>query len=31
MKFNPHNYQKFAINHILTHDVSALFLEMGLD
>jgi hypothetical protein len=30
MKFNPHNYQQYAIRHILEHDISALFLDMGL-
>lgn len=30
MKFVPHKYQKYAIEHILTHTVSALFLDMGL-
>jgi len=30
MKFTPHDYQTFAIEHILRNDVSALFLDMGL-
>lgn len=30
MKFNPHMYQQYAIRHILKHDVTALFLDMGL-
>lgn len=30
MKFIPHNYQEFAIDHILNHSVAALFLDMGL-
>lgn len=30
MKFNPHNYQEFAIDHIVKMDVAALFLDMGL-
>lgn len=30
MKFNPHNYQRQAIAHILTHPNSVLLLDMGL-
>lgn len=30
MKFNPHYYQQYAIDHILKHDVAVLFLDMGL-
>lgn len=30
MKFNPHNYQTYATNFILSHPVSAVFLDMGL-
>lgn len=30
MKFIPHDYQAFAIEHILTHDQAALLLDMGL-
>lgn len=30
MKFEPHDYQKYAINHILTHPEAALLLDMGL-
>jgi len=30
MKYNPHNYQKTAIDHILEHPYSALFLGLGL-
>ncbi len=30
MKFIPHEYQKYAIRHILTHDQAALLLDMGL-
>ena len=30
MKFVPHDYQAFAVEHILSHEVSALFLDMGL-
>lgn len=30
MKFNPHKYQQYAIDHILKNDVAALFLDMGL-
>jgi SNF2 family DNA or RNA helicase len=30
MKFTPHAYQKYAIDYIKTHPVTALFLDMGL-
>ena len=30
MKFVPHDYQKYAIDYIKTHPVTALFLGMGL-
>lgn len=30
MKYNPHNYQTFATNFILTHPTAAVFLDMGL-
>ncbi|SJZ93989.1 SNF2 family N-terminal domain-containing protein [Pilibacter termitis] len=30
MKFNPHEYQKYAIQHIKAHKTSALLLDMGL-
>ena len=30
MKFIPHKYQKFAVKHMLEHEVSVLFLDMGL-
>ena len=30
MKFVPHEYQRFCIDYIKTHPVSALFLDMGL-
>ncbi len=30
MKFNPHDYQKFATNFILEHPISAVLLDMGL-
>lgn len=30
MTFKPHAYQKYAINYIETHPVSALLLDMGL-
>ncbi len=29
MMFKPHDYQAFAIRHILTHEQAALFLNMG--
>lgn len=30
MKFVPHDYQRYCINYIKSHPVSALFLDMGL-
>lgn len=30
MKYNPHEYQKYATNFILEHPVSAILLDMGL-
>ena len=30
MKFTPHAYQKYAIDYIKTHPVTALFLDLGL-
>lgn len=30
MIFKPWDYQKYAINHILDHEASGLFLDMGL-
>ena len=30
MKFMPHEYQRFCVEYIKTHPVSALFLDMGL-
>ena len=30
MKFNPHEYQKYAIDFIENHDISCLLLDMGL-
>jgi len=30
MKFKPWNYQDFAINHIMEHEASGLFLDMGM-
>ena len=30
MKFIPHDYQKFCIDYIKAHPISALFLDMGL-
>ena len=30
MKFVPHEYQRYCIEYIKAHDVSALFLDMGL-
>ena len=30
MKFIPHDYQTFAVNHILSHEQAALLLDMGL-
>lgn len=30
MKYNPHKYQTYATEYILSHPVSAIFLDMGL-
>lgn len=30
MNFTPWGYQTFAINHVLEHDESGLFLDMGM-
>lgn len=30
MKFNPHDYQQYAINYIIKHRISAVLLDMGL-
>ena len=30
MKYNPHDYQRYATNFILEHPISAVFLDMGL-
>lgn len=30
MKFIPHDYQKYAIDYIETHPISAVLLDMGL-
>lgn len=30
MKFIPHEYQKYAVEYIETHRVSAILLDMGL-
>ncbi len=30
MKYNPHSYQSYAIDFILSHPISAVFLDMGL-
>ena len=30
MKFSPWDYQQYAINHILDHQASGLFLDMGM-
>lgn len=30
MKFNPHDYQRYAIEYILSHPVTAAILDMGL-
>lgn len=30
MKFIPWNYQRFAINHVIDHKASGLFLDMGM-
>lgn len=30
MRFNPHNYQQYAISFIEEHDISAVLLDMGM-
>lgn len=30
MNYNPYNYQKFSLEHVLKHPFSGLFLDMGL-
>lgn len=30
MRFNPHNYQQYAINFIETHSITAVLLDMGM-
>ena len=30
MQYNPHDYQKYAIDYIKSHPVSAILLDMGL-
>ncbi|AKA68529.1 SNF2-related protein [Clostridium scatologenes] len=30
MKFKPWNYQEYAINHMIDHEASGLFLDMGM-
>lgn len=30
MRYNPHEYQKYATDFILSHPIAAVFLEMGL-
>ena len=30
MKYNPHEYQKFAVEFIKSHPISAIFLDCGL-
>jgi len=30
MKYNPHDYQKFAIEYIKEHPVAAVILAMGM-
>jgi hypothetical protein len=30
MNFKPWNYQEYAIKHIIDHEASALFLDMGM-
>jgi len=30
MKFIPHDYQKYAIEYIENHEMTALLLDMGL-
>ena len=30
MKFIPHDYQKYAVEYIKSHKISAVLLDMGL-
>ena len=30
MKFIPHEYQRYAIDYMVYHPISAVFLDMGL-
>lgn len=30
MKYNPHEYQKYAINFIKEHPIAAILLDMGM-
>lgn len=30
MQYNPHDYQQYTINYILTHPIAAVLLDMGL-
>ena len=30
MKFIPHDYQKYAIDHIIKNNIASVFLDMGL-
>ncbi len=30
MKFIPHDYQKYAIEYVENHEITALLLDMGL-
>lgn len=30
MKFIPHDYQKYAIEYVENHEMTALLLDMGL-
>jgi len=30
MKFIPHDYQKYAIDYVKEHEITALLLDMGL-
>ena len=30
MKFIPHEYQEYAINFLLSHEIACLLLDMGL-
>ncbi len=30
MKFMPHEYQQYCVDYIKSHQIAALFLDMGL-